>query len=120
MKVAERIGQPHRYFLSGKSILSINLPEEKSAGTRKQDRLFHHHLVIRDARRHLAHLRKKATSELPEMPLYKVAIRINYTKLPETYDVKPIQSIKQNIHNKNGISEARVDALVDKVRRFFW
>jgi hypothetical protein len=95
--------------------LAERLAEESLHSTSKQDRAFHHHLAIRDASRHLPLLRKLAAAKFPSTPVSKLLILIDYTKVPETYSVKPIENHHIPSFDINA-AVARTHALIDKVK----
>ncbi|KAA1473183.1 hypothetical protein DENSPDRAFT_822468 [Dentipellis sp. KUC8613] len=83
----------------------------------KEDRLFHHHLAIRDARHHVPLLRRLAAQELPDVPLAKVGVSIDYTQVPEKYGVFALEGhdlSKEAKEDGPRVSEARSEAIVEK------
>ena len=101
--------------------MNCSLSYPRSAEGKKQtmskgDRAFLHHLSIRDARRHLPHLRSTAAREYPNTPIQGLVICIDYGAIPEKYSVRPI--VRHNGPETSGTvnEEARNDALFEKVR----
>ncbi|TFY60692.1 hypothetical protein EVG20_g7327 [Dentipellis fragilis] len=83
----------------------------------KEDRLFHHHLAIRDARHHIPLLRRLAAKELPGVPLAKVGVSIDYTRVPEVYGVFALEGhdlSKEVKKDAPRVSEARSENIVEK------
>ncbi|KIM77726.1 hypothetical protein PILCRDRAFT_11814 [Piloderma croceum F 1598] len=90
--------------------------EGKKNTISKADKAFFHHLSIRDARRHLPHLRSLAAHEYPDALVQGLVIGIDYRVMPEKYSVQSIVGYRspETIGTVN--EEARNDALFEKVR----
>ncbi|TFY60694.1 hypothetical protein EVG20_g7329 [Dentipellis fragilis] len=59
---------------------------------RKRDRTFIDRIAMRDACHNLPRLRHLAAEKLPEVPLAKLGVSIDYTCVPETYGVFALKS----------------------------
>jgi hypothetical protein len=82
--------------------------------TSKKDRKFHHLLATRDAERHLPLLRGMAFSDFPSTPLSSLMIQIDYTKMPEKYNVKPLTKYSDLAAPGFAYAEARTEGLIEK------
>lgn len=92
--------------------------EGKFQSISKADAAFFHHLFPRDARRNLPSLRKLASEKFPEKTKTALIICIDYTTLPPTYSVVPLEDYEKNRPETNGSSnaEARNDTLIERAR----
>jgi hypothetical protein len=63
----------------------------------KEDYKFLHNLSLRDARKHLPHLRTLAKREHPGLPTSGLIITINYTKTPAIFGLKVLRTYTQEV-----------------------
>jgi hypothetical protein len=89
--------------------------EGKKNTISKADKAFLHHLSIRDARRHLPHLRSLAAREYPDTLVQGLVIGIDYRVTPEKYSVQSIVGYSPETTGTVN-EEARNDALFEKAR----
>jgi hypothetical protein len=62
-----------------------------------EDFKFLHNLSMRDARKHLPHLRALAQREHPGVPTGEFVITIDYTRLPPVFGLRPLQTYQQEV-----------------------
>ncbi|KZP20988.1 hypothetical protein FIBSPDRAFT_741512 [Athelia psychrophila] len=84
---------------------------ENKTSISKTDAFFINKLSFRDTLRNLDHIKTKAASTYPGMPLYALIVKIDYTCYPEIYAVSPLAGYQRGV-----TQEPRHAALLDRVR----
>lgn len=92
------------------------MTEGKSEAISKKDAKFFHDLTLRDAIKHLPHLRGLAKKEYPNLTYHDVVIKIDYTANPPTYKLTPLTEYNTGQTMGTANAEARNDALIEKVQ----
>ncbi|TFY79555.1 hypothetical protein EWM64_g4455 [Hericium alpestre] len=86
---------------------------------RKEDRLFHHHLAIRDARHNMPRLHSIAARDFPGVPKANLGMSIDYTVVPPTYSVFALDKHDLSKDIKPGtsrVTEARSESILEKAQ----